>query len=1740
MPNDTIDTLNIEISSSTAKAVKALGNLSQKLSGVNEALQSVNTRGLRNYARDMGRISASIKALNGIKVNIPNLSGLSKQLKDLGDVDFSKLTASSQSLKDLASGLQSLSGLQNISIPKLDAKNINSVVGAVGKLSGIDTAKIPQISDGLTRITHAMSVLNTVDFSNSKITTVIGSLKRLFSVDMSGFDMTVFSSISSAIGTLANVPDVSSSLNRFISSLAKLAGTAPSISTVSSQLPKLGTALRDTVNKMSSAGNVSESVNLFTQSIGRLASAGAKTGQTAAGLENLAEETLKFFQTMTKAPKISQNTIAMTQALAQLASAGGKVGTATGTITNAFNKLSSLGTRSANAIKKAASSMVSSFKDIGSGSKHLNVATSGFGKLFKSILPYVGAYQLFSFGKQAMDISSDLTEVQNVVDVTFGDMKQKVEDLASVSITDFGMSELTTKQISSRFQAMGTAMGIPVSKFAQVSDVLKKNNAIYGESVDSMADMSIELTKLAADMASFYNVEQADVAKNLQSVFTGETEPLRKYGLDLTNATLQEWALTQGIDANVQAMSQAEKTLLRYQYVMSNSTAAMKDFQRTSDSWANQTRILKQSFEALGSVVGGTLINAFKPLVKVLNSVLQKVISFVETVSEALGAIFGWKIEVSGGGITDDLDYAAGSAEDLADSADDAAGGLGGATGAAQKLKKALSVLPFDELNQLASNLDNTGSGGSGGGSGSGAGSGGTGAGSGASANLVETDSIFKKYESDIKNLEQLGEYIGDALTKAMQKIDWNKIYAEAQNFGTGLADFLNGLISPELFGETGRLIANSLNTALYVLNSFGERFDFSNFGLSIATGLNKFFRNFKFGLLADTIDTWANGLLTAMDTGVNNLEWDTIGKRIANAIKKTLKGINWNTAYSAASGFGSGLAKFLNRLITPETFGEVGHTIAGALNTVISGAYSFLSGIDFIQWGQAIATELNTFFDDFDWETAGLTLNELISGFVEFLESAAETGNWYKFASRVGDLLSDIPWASYLSRAAKAIIRAIADLLKGLWDSGNIGKIAAGISAAFLTVKAADITGISWLAKKVIGHFASKIKIAENTDTIAKALKDVISPGATAAAEELGKIGTAGQTAAGGMGAFKTVLSGLGLAGTISGIALAGKKLAELTDYLNGGNGKLSEFGGIMDSIRTEFAPGLSKEIFNLKEEMEDSGATSDEIKEKFIKLFTESGVSADTLREAFNNVAGSINTTAEQEEIFQGIIDGVAQSSENMAERVEASGESTESAYDRIRQAIKNLGDESGFYGEGANAVIDALDKQYRSGSNAKEAYDYLIENFGLMEVGSENLAEALERKLGNSFDNVGGSASTASTNIESVVTALFGLSQNSETAEQKSGLLSTMLSGLKDGSWATQLKMLLLNSSTKTLGENADTASGNTKDLGTSISNLNTSQASGEIDELNNQLNSLSRNSQKAGDNWTKGLANGITNSVPTLQTGIKSITDTIIGDTQTQLGEHSPSTISYGFGQNWIQGFINGHDSLKNTLLTNISYLYSDIKKKFSTSFSDFSGIGKNIIQGLQDGLSDYSLISDATKQIKSNISSAFNNYSLYNKGQKIIQSLVSGMKSVYIPRPYMSFTTSTTMSGNSATTTTTSNVGWHKDGGLFYMPSIIGVGEAGKEAVLPLENQRTMSMIADSIVSNASGMGVDEEVLTNAVARGVAMAMMNNQQNPINVTCYAELKTENDEVLARAVTRGQQKSDYRMNPTPKFA
>ena len=593
---------------------------------------------------------------------------------------------------------------------------------------------------------------------------------------------------------------------------------------------KASNAIANMSKSFSGLSGVSQSAEQIKDVAKGISQLGYKSStQAIENIPKLAKAMNELMTSLSKAPKVSQNLINMTNALAKLARTGSSGG-------------------------KAANSLA----------KNLNTYTSATGKATKGTFNLASAlgkmyatyWMLFrAFGKlgEAINISSDLTEVQNVVDVTFGKYKTLVEEMSNTSITNFGMSELTVKQISSRFQAMGVAMGFTQGK---------------------MADMSVELTKLAADMASFYNVEQADVAEDLSAIFTGMTRPLRAYGLDLTQATLQEWAHRNGMSANIKTMSQAEKTMLRYQYVLANTGAAQGDFARTSNTWANQVRILKQNFEQLAIIIGGTMINALKPLVSAMNKAMSTIISFAQTVANALGQIFGWKYEINSGGVANDFEDAAGASDDIAS-------GLGDAEKAAKKLRS--YVLGIDELNIIEP--DQGSSSGSSGGSGGGGGvAGGEGMDLG---KLVRTESVFEKFKSDIDSLYKLGDYIGKTLTSTLEGIDWENVYKGAKNFGKGLASFLNGLISPELFGAVGKTIAGSLNTAIYAALSFGQTFDFKNFGKSIAEGINKFFQTFDFKSLAKTIKVWAKGIKDTIVEVLKNIKWKDVFKGIKDFLKE-------------------------------------------------------------------------------------------------------------------------------------------------------------------------------------------------------------------------------------------------------------------------------------------------------------------------------------------------------------------------------------------------------------------------------------------------------------------------------------------------------------------------------------------------------------------------------------------------------------------------------------------------------------------------------------------------------------------------------------------------------------------------------------------------------------------------------------------------------------------------------------
>ena len=214
--------------------------------------------------------------------------------------------------------------------------------------------------------------------------------------------------------------------------------------------------------------------------------------------------------------------------------------------------------------------------------------------------------KLVDFSAQCIRLGSDLAEVQNVVDVTFPRMSRRVEEFTKSAAQSFGLSETMAKRFTGTFGAMAKAFG-------------------FGEK--AAYDMSTTLTGLAGDVASFYNISQDEAYTKLKSVFTGETESLKDLGVVMTQAALDQYALANGFKKTTQAMSEAEKVALRYQFVQDQLSLASGDFIRTSDSWANQVRVLKLQFDSLKATIGQGLINVLTPVIKVINTIIGKMMS---------------------------------------------------------------------------------------------------------------------------------------------------------------------------------------------------------------------------------------------------------------------------------------------------------------------------------------------------------------------------------------------------------------------------------------------------------------------------------------------------------------------------------------------------------------------------------------------------------------------------------------------------------------------------------------------------------------------------------------------------------------------------------------------------------------------------------------------------------------------------------------------------------------------------------------------------------------------------------------------------------------------------------------------------------------------------------------------------------------------------------------------------------
>ena len=441
--------------------------------------------------------------------------------------------------------------------------------------------------------------------------------------------------------------------------------------------------------------------------------------------------------------------------------------------------------KSGNMISNVIDKIKNKFKELTKATNETKKSTEGVKKSlsgFKSILASMGLAfginQLVNFSKSCVEIASSIAEVQNVLDTVFRvkidgilhDSAETVNKWAEECSTAFGMTTLQAKKFASNFGAMLTA-----------SDV----------NFDYIDEMSINLTQLAGDLGSFYNISTESAFEKLQSGLAGMVMPLRELGISMTVANLEAFALSRGITTAYNEMSQADQQILRYNYLMQQTQMVMGDFSRTQYSYANSVRTLKNNFASLKAEIGTSMIACLAPIIKVISTIIayltalaQAFNNFLRSIGLLKGAVGGVGEAISSIGGSDTTSGLGGVSDGLGGVADSA----GGASGAVKDLKKEIKgLMGIDQLNKLPEIADSASGGSGSGGSG---GSGGGGAGGAGGIGDLNLDPIgeYKLPEVDLSALDR-------AMENIQKFIDWCKehmgaILAVIAGLASGIATY--------------------------------------------------------------------------------------------------------------------------------------------------------------------------------------------------------------------------------------------------------------------------------------------------------------------------------------------------------------------------------------------------------------------------------------------------------------------------------------------------------------------------------------------------------------------------------------------------------------------------------------------------------------------------------------------------------------------------------------------------------------------------------------------------------------------------------------------------------------------------------------------------------------------------------------------------------------------------------------
>lgn len=1539
----------------------------------------------------------------------------------------------------------------NVQIDSSTTQAVRSINNLVKKLDTLNTALGNLDISRLNNFSNSLKSLGSVNFKANGLNAAINAINRLGKSDFSQFDTGKLGKILTEMQKLDAIPDVSPSVSRFTTAIAKLAGTGQYIGNVSKELPNLATGLNNAATKLGSMSEVSASTNAFITSLGKLASAGDKTGKTASQLLTLAQEVLKFFDVMKSAPDISSSTIRMTEALAVLASSGSKAGRATNSVSNSFNTISSLGSKAStvingltNAFQKFASKAislggkaVSAIAGIGNASSEagekirrlsnpMSSVTDKLSVLYakgflvkraldvltspvESAMNYVETLNYFNsaFNQVAEGINTDEWKKSGIKSAeayanSFQERaKQLSQKLTGFEISDTG--ELTRTNTAS--------LGLDPEKTMQYQATFAQMASSMGDTSETALKLSNALTMIGADLASVRNMDFEDVWQDMASGLTGMSRAMDKYGINIRNANMQQELYNLGINTSISNLSQADKTILRTIILLNNSKYAWADLSNTINQPANQIRMLQSNFASLGRTIGSLFIPILQTVLPYINAIVIAIQRMFAYIAKLLGIKLSNFVS-STGGISVDTG-------DIADNMDNASGAIDNANTSAKKLEKTLSVLAFDQLNQLNDNSD------SGSTSNPSSGSGG-----GAShlpaldAALDDALSAYQKaWDEAFKKMSNRANEMADAIVNAFKRKDWKglgKIMADGINWGMQkLYDFIN-------WNNVGPYITKFTSAFTQTFNSMVDNINWDLMGRTVGAGMN-------------TIVNTANQFLEGID-------WKNLGAKFANGITGLVREVNWENfgnllgnsfmrGWDIFSGFvenlpygeiGTAVAEGLNGIFEKISFGEIAHTLATGLNGAFDTLASFTKDFEWNDLVNNITNGITTFMQEFNWRENGQKLEEFINKLLTSLIEIARSVDWEAFGHNVGVFLSQIDWAKHLGQ----LITVIGDVLGGIWE--GLGTTSAG---TFIQAMAVFAVGNKLMPLvDTITKFFTGDTVFGN---LSKAVQGMLSPAITeAVSTTIPALGTS-------LGSL--VATGGGIALAVGGAVLLTKKLAGLFETMQGGNGMTTQYGGYLHDYATQLTnvANLTNEqseaLWQLIEKDEELGKTHDEMYADMVEKLKEYGVSSDQARTALEQYGAQAGVSAEFVEGMTNQISALGEGVSEAASKFDTSKISVDNLKDTLYALSLSSAEFGGNYTTAWNMISEV---PYSNTTDALNAVYTSLKNAGVP-------LDELNSKLAKDFPNA-------------TLATKSAVDKNIVGAQQ-------------------------------TISTSVGQASKDTK----TATNEMAKSATDDFSEI-----------QKQADTYMKGME----------------------------------STTTSSWGNSSREATLKARE-MKNAVSTELGNMdksvTSHFQSQYNIAYKKWENIGRDISSYVSGSMSKS--MDSSLNSFMRTIRSAFSD--MYSIGHNAAQSLRNGMKSVRMPTlSYYISQWKTHSLGNGGTSSTpVYSPNWYAKGGLFKNASVIGVGEAGQEAVLPLENQKVMKSIADSIMSGYDGnMGLTKDEIMEAVERGVVTALMNNGgfggSSPEYIMNSIKV---NERELARIVTKAQNNTDYRMNPSPAY-